>query len=302
VLRAVADARKATGHRVIAVAAAGETAQRFGREINADVAVTVEGFALWAAHRRLLVTERDAVFVDEAGLLEDLRWLRLVRAVGPASVTATGDAAQLSPIEAGGLWPRLTRTLGATTLSENFRAREQWARDAWTDVREGRASKAIAEMDRRRQIVISTRRAESLDAAVAKWDEERRAGAERARGIENYLLVATTTNHDVDQLNAAAQQRRRDAGELSADSMEVTTQDQSGNDRTERFHVGDRVVTTRKVRLGTHHPRVENAPRARLSRSTRRTTTSTCNSPTAPSPCTATSAPPCVSTTRSTCT
>jgi conjugative relaxase-like TrwC/TraI family protein len=258
VLRAVAQARKATGHRVIAVAAAGETAQRFGREINADVSVTVEGFALWVANRRLILTNRDAVFVDEAGLLEDLRWLRLVRAAGPAGITATGDAAQLSPIEAGGLWPRLTATLPTATLSENFRAREQWMRDAWTDLRQGRAAQALGAMDQRRQIVISTRRSESREAAVAQWDEDRRAGAAHGRGIENYLLLATTTNYDVDQLNAMAQQRRRDAGELGAESIEVTAQDHSGNDRTERFHVGDRVVTTRQVWLGTHHPRVEN--------------------------------------------
>ncbi len=258
VLRAVAQVRRASGHRVIAVAAAGETAQRFGREIDADLVVTVDGFARWAASRRLILTERDAVFVDEAGLLEDMRWLRLVRAAGPASITATGDAAQLSPIEAGGLWPRMTATLPTATLSENFRAREQWMRDAWTDLREGRASRAVGAMDQRRQIVISTRRSESREAAVAQWDEDRRAGAASARGIENYLLLATTTNNDVDQLNARAQQRRRDAGELGADSIEVTTQDHAGNERTERFHVGDRVVTTRQVRLGTHHPRVEN--------------------------------------------
>jgi conjugative relaxase-like TrwC/TraI family protein len=258
VLRAVAQVGKASGHRVIAVAAAGETAQRFGREIDADVAVTVEGLARWVATRRLILTDRDAVFVDEAGLLEDMRWLRLVRAVGPASITATGDAAQLSPIEAGGLWPRLTTTLPTATLSENFRAREQWMRDAWTDLREGRASRAVGAMDQRRQIVISTRRSESREAAVAQWDEDRRAGAVHGRGIENYLLLATTTNYDVDQLNTMAQQRRRDAGELGIDSVEVTAQDHSGNDRTERFHVGDRVVTTRQVWLGTHHPRVEN--------------------------------------------
>lgn len=258
VLRAVAQVRKATGHRVIAVAAAGETAQRFGREINADVSITVEGFARWVASRRLILTDRDAVFIDEAGLLEDLRWLRLVRAIGSASITATGDAAQLSPIEAGGLWPRLTRTLPTATLSENFRAREQWMRDAWTDMREGRASEAIAEMEGRHQIVISTRRSDSRETAVAKWDEDRRAGAERGRGIENYLLVTTTTNYDVDQLNALAQERRRVAGELGAESREVTAKDHAGNDRTESFHVGDRVVTTRKVWLGTHHPRVEN--------------------------------------------
>jgi len=205
------------------------------------------------------------VFVDEAGLLEDLRWLRLVRAVGPASVAAAGDAAQLSPIEAGGLWPLLTRTLGAAVLSENFRAREQWARDAWSDLREGRASTAFAAMERRNQIVISARRSESREAAVAKWDEDRRAGAEHGRGIENYLLLATTTNCDVDQLNAMAQQRRRDAGEVGAVSMEVTAKDHAGNDRTERFHAGDRVVTARAVWLGTHHPRVENGARGTVS-------------------------------------
>jgi hypothetical protein len=198
------------------------------------------------------------VFVDEAGLLEDMRWLRLVRAAGPASITATGDAAQLSPIEAGGLWPRLTTTLPTATLSENFRAREQWMRDAWTDLREGRASRALGAMDQRAQIVISTRRSDSREAAVAQWEEDRRAGAVHGRGIENYLLLTTTTNHDVDQLNAMAQQRRRDAGELGIDSIEVTAQDHSGNDRTERFHVGDRVVTTRQVWLGTHRRRVEN--------------------------------------------
>jgi len=131
-------------------------------------------------------------------------------------------------------------------------------RDAWTDLREGRAARGLGAMEQRRQIVISTRRSESREAAVAQWDEDRRAGAAQGRDIENYLLLATTTNYDVDQLNAMAQQRRREAGELGAESIEVTAQDHAGSDRAERFHVGDRVVTTRQVRFGTHHPRVEN--------------------------------------------
>lgn len=106
VLRAVAQAHKANGKRVIAVAAAGETAQRFGKEIGADLALTVDGFTRWAANKRLILTQGDAVFLDEAGLLETNRWLTLLRAANPAhSITATGDAAQLAPIEAGGLWP-----------------------------------------------------------------------------------------------------------------------------------------------------------------------------------------------------
>jgi conjugative relaxase-like TrwC/TraI family protein len=258
VLRAVAQVRKAEGKRVIAVAAAGETAQRFGREIGADLSVTVEGFTRWVENRRLILTARDAVFIDEAGLLEDFRWLGLVRALGPASVTATGDAAQLSPIEAGGLWKHLTEVLHAVTLTENFRARDPWAKEAWTDFREGRALRGIARLERRRQIVISPTRASSREAAVDKWDADRREGVLRGRGIEEYLLLATTNNIDVDLLNAAAQRRRLDAGELGETSVRVVAQDEAGHRRVELLHVGDRVTFTRQVRFLGWRPRVEN--------------------------------------------
>jgi conjugative relaxase-like TrwC/TraI family protein len=258
VLRTVAQVRKADGKRVIAVAAAGETAQRFGREIGADLALTVEGFTRWVENRRLILTQRDAVFIDEAGLLEDFRWLRLVRTLGPASVTATGDAAQMSPIEAGGLWRKLAKELHAVTLTENYRARDAWAKQAWTDLREGRALRGIARLERRRQIVISPTRASSREAAVEKWDADRREGAARGRGIEEYLLLATTSNVDVDFLNAAAQQRRLDAGELGSGAVRVTVQDDLGRERVEYFHVGDRVAFVRQVRFLGWRPRVEN--------------------------------------------
>jgi conjugative relaxase-like TrwC/TraI family protein len=259
VLRAVAQAHKANGKRVIAVAAAGETAQRFGKDIGADLSLTVDGFTRWAASKRLILTQRDAVFVDEAGLLETNRWLALTRAATPAqSITATGDAAQLAPIEAGGLWPQLTQRLGAVTLSENFRTRDPELQQAWADVREGRAATALERLERKRQIVISPTRAQSREAAIDQWDQDRRAGAARGKGSENYLLVATTSNVDVDLLNAAAQQRRLDAGELGPAWIEVTAQDSAGRERVERFHTGDRVVFSRQVRFGGWRPRVEN--------------------------------------------
>jgi hypothetical protein len=198
------------------------------------------------------------VILDEAGLLEDSRWLSLLRAIGPATVTAAGDAAQLAPIEAGGLWSRLTAELPAAILTENFRAREQWAKDAWTGLREGRAFDALTSLDRRGQIVISDTRAESREAAVAQWDADRRAGAARGRDLDDYLLVATTSNVDVDLLNAAAQRRRLDAGELGPQWIEVTSHDNAGRVRIERFHTDDRAAFTRQVRLGGWRPRIEN--------------------------------------------
>jgi conjugative relaxase-like TrwC/TraI family protein len=259
VLRAVASARRASGKRVIAVAAAGETAQRFGKDINADLSLTVEALATATTTGRIVLSERDAVFVDEAGLLENSRWLTLVRLADRAfSLTATGDAAQLAPIQAGGLWPQLTTRLGAATLSENFRARDPDLLDAWADLRDGRAADAFARLDRKRQIVLSPTRSDSREAAVEQWNADRRAGAAQGRGPENYLLLATTTNIDVDLLNAAAQCRRLESAELGPAWIEVTAHDHAGRDRIERFHAGDRVVFSRQVRFGGWRPRVEN--------------------------------------------
>jgi ATP-dependent exoDNAse (exonuclease V) alpha subunit len=125
-------------------------------------------------------------------------------------------------------------------------------------VREGRAASALERLERKRQIVISPTRAQSHEAAVEQWDQDRRAGAARGKGSEDYLLVATTSNVDVDLLNAAAQRRRLDAGELDPIWIEVTAQDSVGRERTERFHAGDRVVFSRQVRFSGWRPRVEN--------------------------------------------
>ena len=258
VLRAVADVRRATGHRVIAVAAAGETAQRFGRDIGADEIMTVESFSRRVAKRRLIIGERDAVFVDEAGLLEDWRWLAITRAASRSSVTITGDPAQLSPIEAGGLFPNLITRCDAVRLRENFRARDLWAKDVWTEVREGNALRAIARLERKRRIVISRTRADSLQAAVDQWDRDRREGATRGRGIEQFLLVTDSSSAEVDRLNAAAQRRRIDAGELRPESVAVAGNHPTGGIRHEQLHPGDRVAFTRQVYFGPGRRRVEN--------------------------------------------
>jgi ATP-dependent exoDNAse (exonuclease V) alpha subunit len=257
VLRSVAQLRRATGHRVVALAAAGETAQRFGREVGAHDAMTIDGFIRRAASGRL-APAKYAVLVDEAGLLEDWRWLGLLRATGGTALTVTGDSAQLSPIEAGGLFTVIAKRLGATTLTENFRARDAWAGDTWSDLREGRALRAVARLERKRRITLSPTRAESRDAAVERWDQDRREGATRGRDIDQFLLVADSSNGDVDRLNAAAQQRRHRAGELGGLSMEVRTTREDGGLRVERLYAGDSVSFTRQVYFGPSQRRVEN--------------------------------------------
>lgn len=257
VLRATAEVRHASGQRVIALAAAGETAQRLGRDIGADLAMTLEGFTRRVAQRRLIIGAKDAIVIDEAGLLEDWRWLSVLRASKLATLTVTGDPAQLSSIEAGGLFTVMTTRLDTVRLTENFRARDQWAKDTWAELRAGNALSAVARLERKRQIVISRTRAESREAAVERWDQDRREGAARGRGIEQYLLLADTSNVDVDLLNAAAQDRRIQARELTGPSVEVRSPRDDGGLRTERLRSGDLVSFTRQVYFGPGRPRVE---------------------------------------------
>ena len=246
VLRAVAAAYRQEGRRVIALAAAGETAQRLGSEIGADEARTVDSFLYWVADGERPPDMSGAVVVlDEAGLLETQRWHRLLPATVGAKLIAAGDGAQLSPIEAGGLWSVLEERLGAATLSENYRAQEQWASDAWTALREGQSLDALHAFEEHQQIVIAEDRQAARAAAVARWDEERQG---REGQLDRVLLLTDSSNAEVDALNAAAQQRRLAAAELTPEYITVTTEYRDSLvAREEQLHGGDVVTFERRL-------------------------------------------------------
>jgi len=265
VLRVVAEAHREAGYRVIALAVAGDTAQRLAGETEADVGATVDSFVHRVTTGRLVVGQSDLVVVDEAGVVETWRWQALLRSTGAARLIAAGDSRQLSPIEAGGLWPLLERQVPTTELTENYRARQPWARDAWAALRQGRGLTALEEFERRGQIVISDTRLEARRAAVDHWDRDRREGAREGRGAEHYLLLTDSSNAEVDALNRAAQRRRLAAGELGFATLAVTTPEAEGRrGRLEDLHTGDLVHFTRAVYLDGDARRVENGSRGVL--------------------------------------
>ncbi|MFN2568781.1 MAG: MobF family relaxase [Candidatus Dormibacteria bacterium] len=265
VLRAIADAHILSRRRVIAVAAAGETAQRLGLDIRADHVATVEsftyGFLTSGRHEAGL---GDVIVVDEGALLETWRWRRLLEAAGDAKVVAAGDPGQLLPIEAGGLWPVLADRVPSVELHDNHRAREEWAKDAWEALRQGRAPEALSALDERGQVLLAHDRAGARAAAVELWHRRRQEihGAD----VSDHLLLTDGSNHDVDELNRMAQHHRRDAGEVTGPSVHVLARDSKrGTEREEDLMIGDLVVFERQAYLrdqaGRSLPRVENGER-----------------------------------------
>jgi len=247
VLSSVATAHRESGHRVIALAAAGETAVRLQEQTGADRSWTIDGYILGVNSGHIRPAPNDVVLVDEGALVETMRWRDLLRATGDSTVIGAGDAQQLPSIEAGGIWTVLERELGVQRLAENHRAHEQWAADAWSALRDGRSAEALAEFEERGQIVVADTRVQARDEAVEIWNRVRHQPTIDGNSPST-LLLTDGSNREVDDLNRAAQERRLESGELGDQFVTVIAPHRSGTSwREEQMHRGDEIVLQRRV-------------------------------------------------------
>ena len=253
VLQAVVKAHQQAGGTAVAVAVAGATAQRLGESTGADLSCTLEAFLHRVETGRMTLGPKDVVALDEAGVVETTRWAAFLEAAGDARVVAAGDAAQLSPIGPGGLWPVLTEKAPTALLTTVYRADSPWARDAWAALRAGASAEALSAYAQRDLVLVAEDREQARAAAVARWDEDREEFAARGLGPEQLLLTTDGSRAEVRDLNRRAQAARLDKGELQGEPVEVPRERQRelGDDLEGSspvlLYAGDLVVTTRPV-------------------------------------------------------
>ncbi|MGZ4482424.1 MAG: ATP-dependent DNA helicase [Gaiellales bacterium] len=221
-----AVAWRAGGRRIFALAGSGVQAQRFGADLGAGVdSRTIDSFVEGVEHGRITLSRNDVIAIDEAGQIDTRRWGRLAQAIGDEpTVVALGDHAQLTPIEAGGLWPILSRD--GPALTEVFRTRLAWEREAWSRLRRSDAATALRLYARHGHLDIVVTRRQAIRAAVAAWEADGRTG----------LLITDASNAERHRLNREAQARRWAAGELGREVL--TVEHEHG---PVGFHTGDRV-------------------------------------------------------------
>lgn len=241
VLGAAARVWRAQHRRVFAVAVAGATAQRFAATLGARAqAMTLDGLITRLEHGRIEFRDGDVIAIDEAGMIDTRRWARFVAVVTDRpglTVVAVGDAAQLSPLSAGGLWPLLAE--GGPHLSQVHRATLAWERKAWEHLRRGEMAglEAYAARDR---LTMSGTRVASLTAAVAAWDRDGRTG----------IIITDASNAERDAANRAAQQQRLTAREVGGESVALSP--------GTHLRAGDEVIFRRQWRMGGGIRRIEN--------------------------------------------
>jgi Ti-type conjugative transfer relaxase TraA len=199
-LNAARHAFETEGYRVIGLA-----------PTNAVVAdLRKDGYGHAATlHRELGQLERDparwdrktVAMVDEAGMMDNAIMAKLLKGAeqSGAKLILAGDDRQFASVSRGGMFTELVNRHGAAELKTVLRQRQAYQAKASEDFARGDIYAALEAYDRRGQIVWCDSLADARQRAVE---------AQASTSGPSFLYAST--NREVEELNGAEQQRRRD--------------------------------------------------------------------------------------------
>ena len=246
VIAAAARAWQVEGNEVIGTAVAGATAQRLREDANLDRSFTTDGLIRAAENGRVHLDANTVVIMDEAGMADHDRLSQLAQltARSKCKFLAVGDSAQLGAIGPGGLFKALEHRVPTAEVTEVHRARHEWERKAWEQVRTGEVGPALAQYQAHARLHIRDTRAQAAELMVAHWDERRTSTADGQA-----VMITDASNHERDRINAIAQRCREQAGELGSHHVEPAGKTVWAGSRR-RGHVHDPVPHPRRAARG----------------------------------------------------
>jgi len=222
---------EAAGYEVRGVALSGIAAENLegGSGIASRTIASMEHG--WKNGRDML-TSRDVLVIDEAGMVGTRQLERVLShaAEAGAKVVLVGDPQQLQSIEAGAAFRSIHERHGGAEIGEVRRQHEDWQREATRDLATGRTGHAIYAYDNHGMVHEAQTRKQARVDLIDRWDRQRQATPDSSR------IILTHTNAEVRELNEAARDRMRAAGDLGEDVRVAV-------ERGERsFAAGDRVM------------------------------------------------------------
>lgn len=192
---------------------------------------TLHRFLWGLEHGAMSLGPRAAVLVDEAAMVGTRQLLDLMTKCleAGAKLVLVGDAGQLQAVEAGGAFSALVAEHGACSLTEIWRQREVWARQAVQDFAAGEAGRALSAFGERG--LLHVRDSPEAAQAALVWEWSARVETPGANEV-----ILTGTNAEVSGLNEIIQMRRFQAGLLFGNPVYVESRP---------VYIGDRVLFTR---------------------------------------------------------
>jgi conjugative relaxase-like TrwC/TraI family protein len=218
VLSTAARAWQLEGTEVIGTSVAGATAQRLQTDASLDRSYSADELNYGIQQGRIRIGPNTVIVFDEAAMADHERIAPLVKLTAErgAKPLLVGDAAQLSSIGPGGLFAALEGRVPTAELTEVHRANHEWERNAWQQIRAGEPGPALAQYQAHDRLHIHDTRAEAAEAMVQNWDETRKSLPDGRAA-----MITDASNMERDQMNAMAQERRVQAGELGAHQVEL---------------------------------------------------------------------------------
>lgn len=191
----------------------------------------------WGQGRELL-TSRDVLVIDEAGMIGSRQMERVMSAANDAGakVVLVGDPQQLQAIEAGAAFRSIAERHGGVEITEIRRQQVDWQRDATRQLATGRTCEALREYADHGMVHAANTRKAARGELIDTWDRERIANPGDSR------IILTHTNDEVRALNLTARERLRASGALGEG---ITIHVERGE---RSFAEGDRVMFLRNDR------------------------------------------------------
>jgi transposase-like protein len=185
-----------------------------------------------------LLDQRSVLVIDEAGMIGTRQMERVIAEAQKrgAKVVLVGDPQQLQAIEAGAAFRSIAERHGGIEVTQIRRQREDWQRDATRQLATGRTGEAVRAYEQAGHVHAADTSEQARDNLIDRWDKDRIASPDASR------IILTHTNDAVRDLNLAARERRRAAGELGEDIAIIA---ERGN-RT--FASGDRIMFLKNER------------------------------------------------------
>jgi conjugative relaxase-like TrwC/TraI family protein len=257
VVRAAAGAWRREGYQVIGTAVAGATAERLGADAMLKRSLTADSLIARAESGSVQLDSKTVVVMDEAGMADTRRLATLTELTArrESKLVLVGDRAQLPAIGAGGMFAALQEKVPTAEVAEVHRATHAWEREAWQQVRVGEAEQALASYQAHARLHISDTREEAVERMVSDWDRARRENPS-----ERMLMLSDASNVELERINALAQDRRAQAGELGAHTVDLP-------DRPYGLAAGDKVIFAAALHQ-PGQPRVENGTLGTVTEST----------------------------------
>jgi AAA domain len=261
----VAEAHRRQGWKVIACSLDNATAVRLGKQVNAK-AMSFRSLEM-RLRLGMKIDRKTLILIDESSKAGLREWDVVASACEEAElrVIPVGDVKQSGAIECPGMLdlmlghedvpsaelrvvrrhrdpdnPKLPHPwLARASCTEADGAEREPVRPGYHDaLYVGDAKQAIAVLQEEGALEIHDTREEAMVALVEKWHRRRGEYGLEARDT---VLVVYGTNEDIDRVNALAQQKRIDAGEIGGPGVLAV-------DRSYRIYAGD-VVMLRETAL-----------------------------------------------------